>query len=105
MLPGAGLDGALLAPGSTVAGRVERSVVGRGARVEAGAVVADSIVLPGAVVRSGARVERAILDDRVEVGADARVGARDGDITLIGLAERIAPGAEVPAGARVPDVD
>ena len=41
-------------PASTVAGRVERSVIGRGARVEAGATVTDSVLLPGAVVRSGA---------------------------------------------------
>ena len=104
MLPGAEITAGMLAPGSSVAGRVERSVIGRGARVEAGATVTDSVLLPGAVVCSGARVERAILDDRVAVGEDARVGARDGDITLIGLAERIASGAEVPAGGRVPDV-
>ncbi|MEZ0294176.1 MAG: glucose-1-phosphate adenylyltransferase family protein [Solirubrobacteraceae bacterium] len=105
VLPGAEIAGGMLAPGSTVGGRVERSVIGRGARVEAGATVTDSVVLPGAVVRSGARVERAILDDRVDVGEGARVGARDGDIALVGLAERIAAGAEVPAGGRVPRAD
>ena len=105
VLPGAEIAGGMLAPGSTVGGRVERSVIGRGARVEAGATVTDSVLLPGAVVRSGARVERAILDDRVDVGEGARVGARDGDIALVGLAERIAAGAEVPAGGRVPRAD
>jgi glucose-1-phosphate adenylyltransferase len=104
VLPGAEIAGGLLAPGSTVAGRVERSVIGRGARVEDGATVIDSVILPGAVVRARARVERAILDDGVEIGEEARVGAHDGELTLVGLADRIAPGAEVGAGVRVPDL-
>jgi glucose-1-phosphate adenylyltransferase len=98
------VEDSLVAPAARVAGEVSRSVISRGAVVEEGAVVRESVLLPGAVVRSGARVERAILDDRVAVGEDARVGAREGDITLIGLTERIASGAEVPAGGRVPDV-
>lgn len=85
---GAKLEESRLAPGSRVAGSVERSVIGRGARVEEGAVVRDSVLLPGAVVRAGARVERAILDDRVEVGRGAQVGEEDGDIALVGLRAR-----------------
>ena len=80
-------------------------MIGRGARRRSGRRGARLGAAPaGAVVRSGATVERAILDDRVEVGRTA-VGAAGGEITLIGLAERIAPGAEVPAGGRVPDLD
>lgn len=43
---GAKLEESRLAPGSRVAGSVERSVIGRGARVEEGAVVRDSVLLP-----------------------------------------------------------
>ena len=105
VLPGAEIVSGLLAPGSTVAGLVERSVIGRGARVEKGATVIDSVILPDAVVGAGARVERAIVDDHVEIGERATVGARDGDVTLLGLATQVEAGAEIPAGARVPDPD
>ena len=105
VLPGAEIVAGLLAPGSTVAGRVERSVIGRGARVEAGATVTR---LGAAARRRGARRGAGSSARSSTSGSTSgrarRVGARDGDITLIGLAKRIASGAEVPAGGRVPDV-
>ena len=55
---GAGRATACSARRARVAGDVERSVIGRGAVVEAGAVVRESVLLPGAVVRAGATVER-----------------------------------------------
>jgi glucose-1-phosphate adenylyltransferase len=98
---GAQLDHVLLAPGSRVAGTVERSVIGRGAVVEAGATVRDAVVLPGAVVRSGATVERAVIDQAVDVRAD--VGAAGGEIALVGLEATVE--APVPAGGRYPAED
>ena len=97
------LDGSLVAPAARVAGEVSRSVVGRGAVVEAGAVVRESVLLPGAVVRSGARVVRAVLDDDVEVCDGVSVGAEGGEIALVGL--RASVRGEVPAGGRYPEVD
>lgn len=102
VLAGAGVDRALLAPGVRVAGSVERSVIGRGAIVEAGATVAESVVLPGAIVRAGATVLRAILDDGVEVCDGITVGEASGEIALVGLAARVE--ADVPGGARYPEV-
>lgn len=99
------VDGSLLSPGSRVAGRVEQSVIGRGAVVEPGAVVRGSVLLPGAVVRAGAVVEHAVIDDGVEVSADARVGAHGGDITLVGLRTVVPPGHEIEAGARFPALE
>ena len=94
-----------MGPAARVAGEIVRSVIGRGAVVEAGAVVRESVLLPGAVVRSGARVVRAVLDDAVSVGADAVVGSEGGEIALVGLRESVPGGASVAAGARVPEVD
>jgi glucose-1-phosphate adenylyltransferase len=105
LLSGAAVDAALIAPGARVAGTVERSVIGRGARVEPGAVVRGSVLLPGAVVRAGATVERAILDDGVEVGRDASVGSPDGDIALVGRRAVLEPGARVGAGGRHPETE
>ena len=100
---GASVEGSLLAPGSCVAGTVERSVIGRGARVEAGAVVRDSVLLPGARVLRGATVERAILDDDVEVAEGVTVGEPDGETSLVGL--RATVESDLPAGARLPQLD
>ncbi len=61
-------------------GRVERSVVGAGVRVEGDAVVRDSVLLPGAVIRGGAVVEHSIVGERAVVGA----GTRLSDLTVVG---------------------
>jgi glucose-1-phosphate adenylyltransferase len=103
--PDAEVDRTLLAAGARVAGTVERSVIGRGAVVEAGAVVRESVLLPGTVVRAGASVERAVLDDGVEVAADAWVGRAKGDVALVGLGATVRPDDDVPAGARFPETD
>jgi glucose-1-phosphate adenylyltransferase len=104
MLAGARVESSLVASGAVVGGEVVRSVIGRGAVVEAGAVVHEAVVLPGAVVRAGARVERAILDDEVEVGRDASVGEPGGEIALVGLGAAVASGESVGAGARFPSL-
>ncbi len=102
VLRGADVRESVLAPGARVAGAVERSVVGRAAVVEQGAVVRESVLLPGAVVRAGAQVVRVVLDDGVEVGAGASVGAPDGEIALVGLEATVPADAVVRAGARLP---
>jgi glucose-1-phosphate adenylyltransferase len=95
----------LISPGARVAGTVEGSVIGRGATIEEGAVVRRAVILPGAIVRGGARIEDAIVDDAVEVGRDAVVGERGGEIALVGLAAQVPEGTTVPAGGRFPSDD
>jgi glucose-1-phosphate adenylyltransferase len=102
VLPGACVGASILAPGASVAGTVERSVISRGAVVEPGAVVRDSVLLPGTIVRSGAEVIRAVLDDGVQIGRGATVGAPDGEIALVGLRSSVGDEQVVPAGARFP---
>ena len=105
VLAEAAVRGSLLGPAALVAGEVERSVIGRGAVVEAGAVVRDSVVLPGAVVRAGATVQRAVVDEDVEVCGGATVGEAEGDVALVGLRATVKDGTRVPAGGRFPEVD
>jgi glucose-1-phosphate adenylyltransferase len=93
----------LVAPAARVAGSVSRSVVGRGVVVEEGAVVRESVLLPGAVVRSGPRIVRAVIDEEVEVGRDVAVGEEGGEVALVGL--RATVSAAVPGGGRFPVVD
>jgi glucose-1-phosphate adenylyltransferase len=103
ILGGARLERVLLAPAASIGGDVARSVVGRGAVVEAGATVRDSVLLPGAVVRGGATVERAIVDDGVEICGGVSVGESGGDIALVGLGAKVEQ--DVPAGARFPELE
>jgi glucose-1-phosphate adenylyltransferase len=104
LLRGALVEDSLISGGTRVAGQVTGSVLSPGVIVEKGATVVDSVLLPGVRVRAGATVTRAVLDDGVEVGERATVGG-DGDITLIGRRSRVDAGAELPAGARLPEED
>ena len=55
-------------------GIVRHSVLGRGVKVHAGAIVEDSVILDNCDIGRRARVRRAILDKNVQVPADATVG-------------------------------
>lgn len=105
---GAELDDAMICAGAQVSGRVSRSVIGRRVRVEAGAVVEDSVILDDVVIEHGAVVRTAVIDQGVRVGRGAVVGAtpaetrlHDAAITLVGRDSTIARGARIEAGARL----
>lgn len=95
LLAGARVEDSLVAPAAVLRGSVRGSVLGPGCRVEDGAEVVDSVLLADCVVRAGARVERAVLDERTEVGRDARVGAADGPITVTRRGTTVRPGDAV----------
>jgi glucose-1-phosphate adenylyltransferase len=64
----------LISHGCVINGTVVNSVLSPGVRVEVGAMVRDSIIMFDTVIRSGAVVDRAILDKEVVVGPGAIVG-------------------------------
>jgi glucose-1-phosphate adenylyltransferase len=108
VLDGGRVVDSLLSPGARISGRVERSVIGPGVVVEAGALVADSVVFTDSVVRAGAAVHWTVVDTRVEVAARARVSTpeapalEDPDaVTLVGCDSRVGPGSVLDAGARL----
>jgi glucose-1-phosphate adenylyltransferase len=107
VLEGAEVVDSLLSSGCVVAGLVERSVIGPGVRVEAGARVTDSVVLDGVTIGPRSVVACAIVDQHSTIGPDARVGRPDADlddsaqIALVGRDSHVAPGADLPAGARL----
>ena len=105
VLPGAELEGSLVANGCRVAGRVRNSVLFPGVTVQPGAEIEDSVVMLDVTIGRGARVRRSILDKFVRVGERAMVGegARspapelawlDG-LTLVGKDATIPDGASV----------
>ncbi len=72
--PTAQVHRSLISHGCQVHGMVVNSVLSPGVRVDMGAVVRDSIVMFDTHIRSGAVVDRAILDKEVVVGPGAIVG-------------------------------
>jgi len=72
--PTAQVHRSLISHGCVVNGMVVNSVLSPGVRVDMGAVVRDSIVMFDTEIRSGAIVDRAILDKEVVVGKGAVVG-------------------------------
>ncbi len=55
-------------------GRVRNSVLGRGVKVHAGALVEDSVILDNCDIGRRAKIRRAILDKNVRVAADSTIG-------------------------------
>jgi glucose-1-phosphate adenylyltransferase len=104
----------MVSHGCVIHGTVEHSILSPGVRVEAGAVVRDSIVMFDTVVGAGATVDRAILDKDCVVGPGSRVG--DGDdlrpnrreperlfagITLVGKRAQIPGGIVIGRNCRI----
>ena len=55
-------------------GRVRNSILGRGVRVHAGALVEDSVILDNCDIGRRAKIRRAILDKNVRVPPDSTIG-------------------------------
>lgn len=70
----------MISHGCVVDGTVERSILSPGVRVEAGAVVRDSIVMFDTVIEAGAQLDRAIVDKNCRIGRNAVIGHGD-DLT------------------------
>jgi len=112
--PAATVSRSMISHGCVIDGSVEHSVLSPGVRVEAGAVVRDSIVMFDAIVEGGARLDRAIVDKEARIGSDARVGVGDdlrpnrdeperlyAGITLVGKRARVPGGAEIGRNCRI----
>ncbi len=102
------IEESVIAPGCEIAGKVIRSVLFPGVRVEKGAEVVDSILMHDTIVSRHAKLHRIIADKQVYIGPEAVVGQGDASVinkcfpkhlytglTLIGKE------AVVPAGASI----
>lgn len=76
----------LVSNGCVVLGDVFHSIISLNCKIGKGTVVRDSILLPGAEVRDGARVIRSILGENAVVKESVALGDSDpaGDITVVG---------------------
>ncbi len=100
---GAQVQNSLIAEGCNVYGQLEFSVLFAGVYVAPGAVVTDSIVMPGARIEEGAHVQYAIVAENAVIGANSVVGKRPEDVENKdewGVAV-VGPGCKLPAGSVV----
>ena len=108
VLNGGRVTDSMVGPGARVAGLANRSVLGPGVVIEAGAEVHNSIVFAESVVRAGARVDWSVVDTDVVIEADAVVGDPEADgtgdadaVTLVGRGSVVGRGVRLGAGVRL----
>ena len=70
----ASISNSFIAEGSEIYGTIRHSVISMGCSVGEGALVEDSVVMPGVVIESGAIVRHAILGENSKVCRNAVVG-------------------------------
>lgn len=103
------VQNSLISDGCNIYGQIDFTVIFAGVHIGKGAVVKDSIIMPGAVIHEGAKVQYAIVSENVVIGKNAVVGARPEDfvdkkdwgITVIGDNVKIGSGVTVPAKSTV----
>lgn len=86
------IKNAYITQGCVIEGEVENSVLFTGVKVGPNAKVIDSVLMPGAVVKEGAVVNRVLVADGIRIGAGAVVG--DPDSEHIELIAKRVKGAE-----------
>ena len=72
------ISNSFVAEGCEVRGTVKHSVISVGCKIGEGAVVEDSVVMPGVVIEAGAIVRHAILGEDSKVCKNAVVGGSFG---------------------------
>lgn len=93
--PDASVDDCIVANGCKVYGSIKHSILSTDAEVGPRATVENSVLLPGAVVKEGAHVVRAILGEKSIVEAGVELGSVDvtkdtaviGDDVVVGKGE------------------
>ena len=72
------VSNSFIAEGSEIYGTIRHSIISVGCQVGEGALVEDSVVMPGVTIEPGAIVRHAILGENSRVGRNAVVGGAFG---------------------------
>lgn len=96
------VEDSLLYSGCKIKGRVSRSILFPGVKIENQAIVEDSIIFSNSVVKKNAKIIKTIIDEDVTVGVNTEIGENNGrDITVIGMGTRIARDRKILSGVTV----
>ncbi|MBI2919025.1 MAG: NTP transferase domain-containing protein [Chloroflexi bacterium] len=107
---GAPSQRSLVFPGCVVEGRIENSVLFPGVLVAQGALVRDSVVLSDATIEAGSVVARTIVDEGALIGPSSYIGyglsaehpsPEDEELTVIGRNAVVPQGAAIGQGCLV----
>ncbi len=98
----------IIATGGEIEGKVINSVIGTNCVIEKGAVVTDCVLMGNIVVKKGAKLNYAIIDEDVTIGEHAIIGApreeackienKTGGITVLGRGISVSKNGKVQAG-------
>lgn len=92
------IENSSITEGCEIYGTVRNSVLGKGVKVLAGAVVEDSVIFDDVVIGENAKVSYSIIDSEVTVGASSTVGKSKDTakgITVVGTKIDIPVGTEL----------
>jgi glucose-1-phosphate adenylyltransferase len=85
---GGSAKNSIVVDGCLVQGAVHHSVLSSDCQVKAGAVVTNSIVMPGATIGKNAKINNAIIGENAYIGEDAVIDGQD-EIAVVGYSEVI----------------
>ena len=98
----------IVATGGDVEGKVVNSVIGTDCVIEKGAEVNDCVLMGNIIVKAGAKLNYAIIDEDVVIGENATIGAareqaiklggKTGGIAVLGRGVKIGKNGKVAAG-------
>lgn len=99
----------LITEGCNVSGTLDFSILFDNVTVEEGAVVIDSLIMPGAVIKKDATVQYAIIAENVVVESGASVGERPEEVSdlskwgvsVVGAGLTVGKNAKIGAGKMV----
>ena len=102
---GAVVEDSMICDGCEIASNasVIRSVLSPGVLIRPGAVVRESIILTDSIIESDSVIERSIIDKKVHIQSQARIGGMVDDqepiLTMVGKNSEVPKGFIVEAGA------
>jgi len=79
VIPPGELTKSMASNGCIIKGKVINSILSPGVVVEEGAVVRDSVIMNDTIIRTGAQVNRCVLDKEIVIGNKASLGAGKDD--------------------------
>ena len=98
----------IIATGGDIEGKVVNSVVGTDCVIEKGAEVSDCVLMGKIIVKSGAKLNYAIIDEDVTIAENAVIGApikeavktqsKTGGITVLGRGVNVCKNGRIAAG-------
>jgi glucose-1-phosphate adenylyltransferase len=98
----------IVATGGDIEGKIVNSVIGTNCTIESGAEVYDSVLMGNIVVKAGAKLNYAIIDEDVTICENAVIGSnkeeasklsgKTSGITVLGRGITVSKNAKVDAG-------